>query len=306
MKVMWRRPLVRLLLIIPLTSLLLTGGIVATWFALGQPQAQGTIWFQVTGMGAADARYDPSLPDRPFFFLALGNDARTDADPGLGDAIHVIGVNPALGQAAMLDVPRDTTAPSGGKINSYHSLHGLPGITDQLERMMGIHIDFAITTNFPGIVGMVDEIGGIDVNVPFEMNDLNDSGALFHPGLQHLTGDQVLRFSRDRHNFANGDITRTNNQGIAILGALATLRAQNPGPAGTMRLVAILARHVRARNMSILDLYRLARLGLSLDPANIKNITIPVASGPGTNLLLGAGAASLFADFRDDGVLQTH
>src|SRR5439155_1545528 len=134
----------------------------------------------------------------------------------------------------------------------------------------------------------------------FEMNDLNDSGALFHPGLQHLTGDQVLRFSRDRHNFANGDITRTNNQGIAILGALATLRAQNPGPAGTMRLVAILARHVRARNMSILDLYRLARLGLSLDPANIKNITIPVASGPGTNLLLGAGAARLFAHRRVD------
>jgi hypothetical protein len=31
-----------------------------------------------------------------------------------------------------------------------------------------------------------------------------------------------------------------------------------------------------------------------------------VGSGSGSNLALGAGAAGLFADFRDDAVLQTH
>ena len=66
-----------------------------------------------------------------------------------------------------------------------------PGIVGQLNQMMGIQITYAITTNFPGFIAMVDEMGGLDVNVPEALND-SYSGAMFQPGLQHLTGDQAL------------------------------------------------------------------------------------------------------------------
>lgn len=296
-----RRPLTRLLLVIPLCGVLIACLLSAAWLVVGTPSpARGATWFTITQLG--DAEYS-SAPNEPFFFLALGNDGRTSDVNGLGDAIHVIGVNPATHEATILNVPRDTTAPSGDKINAYHSLNGLPGMVDQLNQMMGIDIRYAITANFFNLSAMVDEIGGIDVTVPYEFSD-DDSGAFFAPGPTHLTGDQVLRYARDRKDWVDGDITRTLNQGHLIISALATLRAQNPGDAGTLKLVAVLARHVKMMNIDMVGLWRLGRLALTIDPATIKNITIPVGSGAGSNLNVGGGAAELFADFRDDGVVQ--
>jgi LCP family protein required for cell wall assembly len=267
---------------IPLCGGLVAGLLAAAWFAMGQPDpAAGVTWFQVQKVG--EAHYS-GAPNQPFFFLALGNDGRADTDPGLGDAIHVIGVNPALHQASIINIPRDTQAPGGNKINAYHSLAGLPGIVGQLDQMMGIKINYAITTNFPGFIAMADEIGGVDVNVPKALNDFY-SGAVFQPGLQHLSGDQLLRLSRDRHDYNNGDISRTGNQALIIISALASLRAQNP---------------------DLPELFRLGQLALSIDPAAIKSVVVPVGSGSGTNLLLTPDAQGLFADFRDDAVLQNH
>jgi polyisoprenyl-teichoic acid--peptidoglycan teichoic acid transferase len=298
-----RHPLVRLFVTIPLCGGLVAGLLTAAWFAMGQPDpAAGVTWFQVQKVG--EAHYS-GAPNQPFFFLALGNDGRSDRDPGLGDAIHVIGVNPALHQASIVNIPRDTQAPGGNKINAYHSLAGLPGIVGQLNQMMGIQINYAITTNFPGFVAMGDEIGGVDVNVPKALNDFY-SGAVFQPGLQHLSGDQLLRLSRDRHDYNNGDISRTGNQALIIISALATLRAQNPGAVGTAHLVSLLVRHIRMQNVDLTELFRLGQLALSIDPAAIKSVVVPVGSGSGTNLLLTPDAQGLFADFRDDAVLQNH
>jgi polyisoprenyl-teichoic acid--peptidoglycan teichoic acid transferase len=170
---------------------------------------------------------------------------------------------------------------------------------------MGVQISDAITTNFPGFTTMVDEIGGVDVNVPRALNDFY-SGANFQPGPQHLTGDQALRLSRARHDYADGDISRTGNQALVIISALATLRAQNPGAAGTAHLVSLLVRHIRMQNVDLAELFRLGRLALSIDPGNVKSVVVPVGAGSGTNLLLRPDARSLFDDFRDDAVLQNH
>jgi len=297
-------PLLRLLLAIPLCGLVIAGMLGTAWLALGKPNpAAGAVWFQVTKVG--DAEFS-GAPDQPFFFLALGNDARTDAEKGLGDAIHVFGVNPATHTATVLNVPRDTEAPSGDKINSYHSLQGLPGIVGELDKMMGIQISYAITTNFPGFIGMVNDLGGIDVNLPEAHHDQQYSGAEFAAGPQTANGDQALAMSRNRHQWTTGDIQRTQNQASLILDALTTLRSRNPGDAGTLALVANLARHVVTQDISLTDMYRLGRLALSIDPTTVKNITVPVTEGTGTNLQLTGEAQSLFADFADDGILQTH
>jgi LCP family protein required for cell wall assembly len=300
-----KNPIVRLLVAIPLTGLLLAGSLATAWFALGAPQpAAGATWFSVHRVGSS-ATY-AAAPGAPFYVLVLGNDGRTDADPGLGDAIHVVGVNPATGDASMIDVPRDTEAPGGGKINAFHATGGLPSIVDQLDRMMGIDIAYAITTNFPGFVDMVNEIGGIDIEVTEPMVD-HDSGTEFQPGAYHMSGESLLAYSRDRKSYpTEGDRQRTVNQGKAIIAALTTLRAQNPGAAGTARLVATLARHVKTDGMDLAQLYDLGLLALSIDPARVKNVLLPTGAGGGTNLAVAAGAQDLFADFRDDAILQSH
>ncbi len=307
---MRRHAALRLLFTIPLTGLIIAGILSAGWLVLGSPTvARGANWFSVTKVG--DSEFI-GAPDQPFFALVLGNDSRSLADTGLGDAIHVVGVNPTTKQASILNVPRDTEAPGGGKINAFNSNGGLPAIVEQLNRMMGIEIQYAITTNFTGFMAMVDKIGGIDIDVPpvtegdGQWNDDN-TGAFFQPGPQKFNGTQALAFARNRYDFeVTGDLSRTANQARLIIAALTTLRAQNPGDTGTLKLVAILASHVTTQNLSLTEMYRLGRLGLTIDPANVKSVTIPVGSGSGSNLSVGAGASELFSDFADDAILQNH
>jgi LCP family protein required for cell wall assembly len=304
-----KHPVVRLALAIPLSGLLLTSAIAGAWFALGGPQpARAATWFTVQRVGSSASYTD--APGEPFFVLVIGSDSmpgdRNRPAPGLADAIHVIGVNPATGDASILDIPRDTEAPSGGKINAFHATGGVASMAAQVERMMGIDIAYGITTNFLGFMSMVDEIGGVDITVTEPMFD-RDSGSGFDPGTYRMGGDSLLAYTRDRKSYpAEGDRARSFNQGKAIIAALTTLRAQNPGAAGTARLVATLARHVETDGLDLAQIYDLGRLGLSIDPARVKHVLVPTGAGGGSNLALAAGAQDLFADFRDDAILQSH
>jgi LCP family protein required for cell wall assembly len=268
--------------------------------------ASGSVWFQVTKTASAD--FTPR-PDQPIFLLAIGNDGRPGDTVTRGDAIHLIGVNPALGQATILDFPRDTgmQIPGHGldKVNAAHAEGGPRLQADTIGNTVGVQIPYVISTNFPGFISMVDDMGGLDVNVPVEMHDEN-SGANFAAGPQHLDGHGALSYARNRHQWPTGDLQRSQNQGYLILQALAQLRAQSTGPIGTLKLLANLGRHSQLEGVGVDDLYALGRLGLSIDPANVKNALVPVVAGSGTRLQLTSAAQSLFADFRDDAVLQTH
>jgi LCP family protein required for cell wall assembly len=264
------------------------------------------VWFAVTKTAAADST---PRPDQPVFLLAIGNDGRPGDTVTRGDAIHLIGVNPATGQATILDFPRDTgmQIPGHGldKVNASHAEGGARLQAETIGNTVGVKIPYVIDTNFPGFISMVDEMGGLQVNVPVAMHDEN-SGANFAAGAQTLDGHGALAYARNRHQFPTGDLERSKNQGYLILSALAQLRAQNTGPIGTLKLLASLGRHTQLDGVGLNDLYALGRLGLSIDPANVKNALVPVASGSGTRLQLTPAAQSLFADFRDDAVLQTH
>jgi LCP family protein required for cell wall assembly len=286
-----------------LAGVLIAGLVSAAWLALGSPRpAAGAVWLQVVRTG--DAEYS-GAPSQPFFFLVVGTDSTNDTTPGEGDSMHLIGVNPALGKGTVLNISYDTQGPDGGKINAYNSLQGLQGQAQAISQITGVPIQYAISANYPGFISMIDEIGGIDINVPKVLHDSN-SGAYFQPGPQHVTGDQSLRFVRDRGDYVNADLTRTVNGGLFILEALATLQAKHPDTADTLGLIAVLARHIRLQGVDLTELWRLGRLALSINPANMRNVLLPVGSGPGTILIPTADAKSLLADFADDAVLDTH
>jgi len=308
-----RRWLFALLVVGPLVcGVLVAGGVAATWLVLGRPvPAQGAVWLQVTKVGTAR---NTGGPQQPFFALVLGTGARSDDpsqspdDPGLADAIHVIGVNPALEAATLLDVPRDTEGPGGNKLNSYivnnPGGNDLRAEADAVSSVVGVPITWVIRANFPHFQQMVDEIGGIDVNIPTAMDD-DFSGAHFAAGPTHLNGEQALQFSRDRHSFANGDLTRSSNQGLLIVSALQTLQQKHPSVGETLRLIATLGRHTKLDGVGISDLFHMGALALTFDPAKVKNVVLPVTDGSGSNLVKSAAAAAVLADFADDAVLQS-
>lgn len=302
-----RHPLRTVLVGLPLVITLAFGSLVTLWLAgVSVPGASASRWFTVTK--TANANYTPS-PEKPVFLLAIGNDGRTGDTVTRGDAIHLIGVNPVLHQATVLDIPRDTgmNIPGHGvdKVNASHAFGGARLEADTIGATVGVSIPYTIDTDFDGFIGMIDDLGGLSVNVPVRMQDAF-SGADFQPGVQKLDGHQTLAYARNRHQWPTGDLARSENQGYLILQALAQFRAENTGPVRTLGLLADLGRHTKLDGIGVTDLYSLGRLGLSIDVNQVRNVLVPVASGTGSRLQLTPAATGLFQDFADDGVLQTH
>jgi LCP family protein required for cell wall assembly len=285
-------------------------GLYAVSLRRDQLDAPMTLYALPPAQGAA-AHVSDAWPDL-VFIAAIGIDGREGLAGDRADALHVIAWNPGLNAGTIIDIPRDTWVSipghGDGRINTAYQLGGVGLQVDVLRNLTGAPISYALVTTFPGLVEMVDRLGGIDVDVPFPMDDQN-SGALFDAGVQHLGGDQALAFSRNRH-IPDGDIRRTANQGQLLLHALATMRAKGTSATDTIGYLDILYRNVRLEGLGAGDLYRLARTALRVDPAVVRNYAMPASIGNvgGASVVFARqpAAGSLFGDFADDGVLQGH
>ena len=259
-----------------------------------------------------DAWFTPPNPRTdPFFVLLIGNDGRAGLDGIRGDGLHVVGVNPAAGSATILNIPRDTYVPIPGlgsdKINDAYKQAGFAKQVETVSAFTGVTFAFVVETNFDGFVAMVDEMGGLHVNVPYRMFD-RASGADFQAGRVHMMGPGALAFARNR-NVPNGDIARTTNHGWLLIAALERAREVGTSPLETVRMLGILARHTRYEGVTLRDLHSLMHLGLSIDPANVRNVTMPSVIGKvgkADVVFPAASAQDVFADFRDDAILQHH
>jgi LCP family protein required for cell wall assembly len=280
-------------------------GLVTAWLnGVRLPFASGKTVIKVQHFASANFQGEPNGLQ---FILLIGSDLRPGVGGARGDALHVVAVNPKLHKGTIINIPRDTCASipgrGSGKINAANAYGGPALMAKTLDQMLGVHINYSVLVDFAGFGAIVNGVGGVVIDVTQPMND-GYSGAVFAPGKYHVDGGGALAFSRDRHDFARGDITRTQNQGSLILSAVAQLRKKASTPGGAFRLLSLLGNQSTINGASLTDLYRLGRLAQSTDPRNIRNVTIPVGGGGCLPLL--SSAPSMFADFADDGVLQTH
>lgn len=159
--------------------------------------------------------------------LVLGCDDIFPQDKGLNgsvlwkgrsDTIILVSCNPLKNTLNILNIPRDTKVKIPGhgieKINFLNSVGG-PIFTKQcLERLLKIPIDHYVIVNLQGLNKVIDEIGGIVVNVPQRMQ-YQDHAAMLNinlfPGRQILNGEQAVGFVRFRHDNL-GDIGRIQRQ----------------------------------------------------------------------------------------------
>ena len=256
------------------------------------------------------ASFQPGQWKDTVFILAMGSDERQGLDSARADALHVIGLNPSLGRATILDIPRDTWVDIPGhgqnRVNEAFTYGGPQLQAETVSRLVGVPISYVFSTTFDGFTKLIDDMGGVNVEVPYLMSD-PFSGAAFDPGMQRMTGDQALAFSRDRH-LPDGDIARTAHQGQLLVHALTDLRARGTNLTDTIHDLDVLYRNVRTIGISPTDLLRLARAALAIDPANVRNYTMPATLGfkgaASVVFVKQPEASGLFADFADDGVLE--
>src|SRR5207248_6319162 len=254
----------------------------------------------------------PSLTGhKPIFILSLGSDAR----PGQSitgersDSIHIIGINPAEHRASILGFPRDSWVDIPGhgtnKINAA-MVYGGPRLTiATLEHLTGIHIDYYLLTWFDGLTHMVNAIGGITVDVPYPMHD-SYSGADFNAGVQRLNGKQALAFSRNRHDTPEGDLSRSQNQGILLMAALRQFHEDfAKDPSVLLTWIAAGLRNVQT-DLSIQQLVSLAFTSLTIPPANVKNAVVPATTGTvgsASVAFIASSAQYVYTDMRSDGLI---
>lgn len=155
---------------------------------------------------------NPGPEFEKFNILILGVDGRQGVNDRT-DTIILASLDGETNEAQLLSIPRDTRVKIKGawdKINAAYAYGGLELTKETVTDFLGIQIDRYAIVDFSSLVSLVDEIGGIEVNVPVRMY-VPLEGIDLKPGLQHLNGEQVLAYSRFRGT-ENGDIDRAKRQ----------------------------------------------------------------------------------------------
>jgi polyisoprenyl-teichoic acid--peptidoglycan teichoic acid transferase len=210
------------------------------------------------------------------YVMAIGTDAR----PGYiervfrADSIHLLTSNIAEHAGAVVGFPRDTyvDTPYGrkDKLSSVNARADTEALVDIVRDLSGLPIEGYVITGFQSFRRMVDDFGGVVVNVPFAMAD-HHSSAYLSAGQQTLWGQNALAFSRNRH-LNGGDFTRCFHQGLVILGALAGVQLR--GLDDLPELLALLSQYTWT-DLSAGDLLTLTAGAYEIDPLAVANLVLP-------------------------------
>ena len=261
------------------------------------------------GMGA---EFRPGVPSNgPLFVLAIGSDARPGqaVTRSRADSLHIIGVNPRVGRAAILGIPRDSYVPVPGagsqKINAALFFGGPELVVRTVEQLTHIRIDAYLLTGFFDFRRMATKVGPIEVVVPYPMSDAF-SNAHFRAGPTRMAGPRALAFARNRHDAPGGDVGRSLNQGRLLVAALRALREDvRTDPLALFRWTAVGFEHVRT-DLTLLEMFELLNAAVSIDPSRVANRVVFGGGGTvgGASVIrLGSAAQAMFRDLRGDGLL---
>ncbi len=170
-----------------------------------------------------------TLPD-DFYMLLLGvdSDAERDASGAFNgtyrsDTIMLAHINTKNGKMALTSFHRDLKVQIAGrkgydKLNAAYAYGGVDMMKNTISNLTGIDdIPYYAVINMDGLEGIVDAVGGIEVNVPFTFRDSYLNGEGLDAGEQTINGHQALIFARSRHAYDNvgegdGDSYRAKNQ----------------------------------------------------------------------------------------------
>lgn len=258
----------------------------------------------------------PPGPAKPFtdavddsgglaFVLVLGSDARSgNPAESRSDSIHVLAVDPEARRGTIVGIPRDSwvDVPGHGKrkINEALRLGGPELAVRTVRNLTGLPITYYLLTAFVGFRALVNDVGGIDAYVPYDMNDPN-SGAFFQKGWHRMEGEKALAFSRNRHVPA-GDFARSENQGRLMIDTLKKFRAETSTRKEIEALVGILVRHTRV-DASFEGLVKLGVIARVTAASSVRNYVAAGSTGSAGGasvVFLNNQAFALFKDVADN------
>lgn len=216
-------------------------------FRSGVAKANDRLQKTSPGVERVLAPQNGALISKPTTILMLGRDfANTDqrVTDNHSDSIMILRTDPSHHRLAYLSIPRDLRVPIPGngeqKINAAMQIGGPELVVRTIRDLTGstLQINHLMIVDFAQFKNLIDNIGGIDINVPAPiLSNKFDcpydaagcarwKGWRFAKGLQHMDGKRALIYSRIRENQLDPrdtDISRGGRQQAVLRAALHKL-----------------------------------------------------------------------------------
>ena len=228
------------------------------------------------------------LSDEWWNILLLGCDSYTKNSYSRTDSMIIVSVNAAQEQVKLTSLMRDTWIKVPGK-SSHRKLTELcavggPELTIRaINENFGMNIEDYALISLEGMAEIIDLLGGIELDVTeaerkalnkglFDLSPHSGMEKLEKSGEQvHLNGNQAVAFARIRN--IDSDFVRTERQRTVLMTMAKKLKSG--ADLGTlMSMVSTLADYVDT-NLGILELMRLAKIGLRADLSSAEELRLP-------------------------------
>ena len=231
---------------------------------------------------AASAEPEPADVRKPDFYTVLLYGV--DDGNGGSDTNILVGFDDAGKAIHCVSIPRDSAVRIGSsvhKINYAYNHGGAEVLAQSVSNLLGVPVDYTVGVKLSGFVRLVDAIGGVDFNVPIDMDyddPVQDLSIHFQAGMQHLSGKNALKVVRFRHNndgtgYGSEDLGRIGTQ-QAFLKTVArqTLTLSNIGKIG--EFAKIFDESVDTK-LSVGELAWFGQEACSIGTDNIRFSTLP-------------------------------
>lgn len=259
----------------------------------------------LTDLGKRPVNYSTASEN----ILVYGSDSRTglsrhqqallhtgDDQADNTDTIMVIHMSPGRHLVTVLSIPRDTMVPvyecAAGpgypgqqadpeqyvQINSLLAIGGPSCLFKTVEQQTGIYIDHFMGIGMLGFVHAVNDLGGVNVCVPFKVDD-SMSGLKLPAGQDHITGVEALAFWRTREDIGTGSdlerIQRDQFMSAQLVKGVLDSNLLN-SPLKLLHVVGDVASQMTTDNaMSPSDLFDIGESLRSLNSEDVQFITAP-------------------------------
>ena len=162
-----------------------------------------------------------------------------DDDNGGSDTNILVRFDVPNKRIDLVSLPRDTLLHNeyrNNKLNFAYAKGGTELLMEQIENLLGIPVDFYVTVNLKGFIALVDQIDGVDFDIPINMDyddPYQDLHIHFTKGPRHLNGQEAMEVVRFRHNndgtgYGTEDIGRIGTQQAFLkAGAQKLMKLEN-------------------------------------------------------------------------------
>lgn len=228
--------------------------------------------------------------ENEILFLMMGVDAN-----GTGeyknirtDTMMLFKVNFQNGEINLLSIPRDTRVLVKGKkdkINHAHSYGGSELTMRTVRDFLNLDIDYYVKVDYNAVMKIVDAIGGVEIDVPFDMK-YKDNTPGYPPlninikkGLRVLDGKNAHDFLRWRKNnsrtvqYPEGDVGRIKAQQMFM----RELIKQTLKPKNIIKIPFLVETYINnvETNIPTKEILKGAKLASKIDIDSIKTDIIP-------------------------------